>query len=143
MSQHTGAERQLLAIAPEFFVADIHAAVAYYRDVLGFTVDRLWGEPPGFCMPRRDGLTVFLAEVDDKTRVRPNGADGRSWDAYVWVRDADALFAEFAARGAHVVYPPEDRLFYGNREFAVRDIDGYIIAFAHGIEEKRRRDAAG
>lgn len=46
-------EPQLRAIAPYFFVADIHAAAAYYRDVLGFTIDGLWGDPPSFCMPYR------------------------------------------------------------------------------------------
>jgi hypothetical protein len=35
--------------------------------------------------------------------------------------------------------PPAERDHYGNREFAIRDIDGYILAFAHSIAAKRRR----
>src|SRR5258708_37011061 len=62
-------ERQCLAIAPLFFVADVARAAAYYRDVLGFTVERIWGEPPCFCMPHRDGLTIMLKEVADKPRI--------------------------------------------------------------------------
>jgi len=134
----TSIERQLIAVAPLFFVRDIQTASSYYRDVLGFKFDRIWGDPPCFCMPRRDGLTIMLSEVEGKTRIRPNGSDGESWDAYVWVGDAETLFAEFKAKGARVVHPPVDRTFYGNREFAVRDIDGYIIAFAHDIEAYRR-----
>jgi catechol 2,3-dioxygenase-like lactoylglutathione lyase family enzyme len=126
-------EKQFLAIAPRFFVADILVSAAYYRDVLGFTINRLWGDPPCFCMPHRDGLTIMLGTIEDKARIRPNGSDGESWDAYVWVRDADALFAEFSARGADIAYAPVDRNYYGNREFALRDPDGYIIAFAHDI----------
>ena len=81
-----------------------------------------------------------LKEVDDKARIQPNGdSDGESWDAYVWVHDADTLFAEFKANGVQIVYGPEDRTFYGNREFAIRDLDGYVIAFAHDIAAKARR----
>jgi predicted enzyme related to lactoylglutathione lyase len=133
MADSASGAQQLRAIAPRFFVADVVRSANYYRDVLGFAFDRLWGEPPCFCMPHRDGLTVMLGEVADNTRIRPNGSDGETWDAYVWVRDADALFAEFTAKGALVVHPPVDRDEYGNREFAVRDLDGYIIAFAHSL----------
>ncbi len=143
MADQAAARGELLAIAPMFFVADVEKAAAYYRDVLGFVVERIWGEPPCFCMPRRDGLTVMLSEVEDKTRIRPNGSDGCSWDAYVWVLDADALFAAFTSSGALIVHAPVDRDYYGNREFAVRDLDGYIIAFAHGIAGKEKRDGAG
>lgn len=135
------AEGQLHAIAPLFFVADVAKAAAYYRNVLGFGFDKIWGDPPCFCMPHRDGLTVMLQEPDDKTRIRPNGADGCSWGAYVWVSDADALFATFQANGADIVYQVVNRDCYGNREFAVRDLDGYIIAFAHGIAAKAAGDA--
>lgn len=119
--------------------------------MLGFAFERIWGEPPCFCMPRRDGLTVMLSEPDAQQqirvpgtpRIRPNGADGCSWDAYVWVRDADALFAAFEAAGALIVHPPVDRDYCGNREFAVRDLDGYIIAFAHSVDAKAKREAGG
>jgi uncharacterized glyoxalase superfamily protein PhnB len=141
MSAPISVERELLGIAPLFFVADVAKAAAYYRDVLRFGFDRIWGDPPCFCMPHRDGLTIMLQEPDDKTRIRPNDADGCSWDAYVWVRDADALFAMFQAKGADIVHAPVDRDYYGNRELAVRDLDGYIIAGAHSIAAKAKRDA--
>jgi uncharacterized glyoxalase superfamily protein PhnB len=141
MANQAPPERALLAIAPMFFVADVAKAAGYYRDVLGFSFERIWGEPPAFCMPHRDGLTVMLSEVDDKTRIRPNGSDGCSWDAYVWVHDADALFAACKAAGAEIVHDPVDRDYYGNREFAVRDLDGYIIAFAHDIARRAKREA--
>jgi hypothetical protein len=36
-----------------------------------------------------------------------------------------------------------DRPYYGNREFAIRDLDGYVIAFAHDIAAKTRRSDGG
>jgi uncharacterized glyoxalase superfamily protein PhnB len=80
-------------------------------------------------MPHRDGLTIMLGQAVDRNLIRPHGADGETWDAYVWVRDADALFAEFDAKGALVVHKPVFRAYYGNQEFAIRDPDGYILGF--------------
>jgi uncharacterized glyoxalase superfamily protein PhnB len=125
---------RLLAHAPYFFVADIVKAHDYYRDVLGFKSDHIWGDPPGFCIAKRDGLNIMLSYQCDQDRIRPNGADGETWDAYFWVTDADALFEEFKSKGALVVYPPCDQKLYMNREFAVKDLDGYILAFAHAIK---------
>lgn len=138
MSNQSAGQR-FLAIAPVFFVADINRAASYYCDMLGFAFDRIWGEPPSFCMVRRQGFTIMLKQIADKQHIRPNGDANEIWDAYLWVEDADALYAEFASRGAKIHYPPEDRLYYGNREFAVRDPDGHVTAFGHDIEAKRKR----
>lgn len=127
----SAAPRSLLGIAPYFLVRDVVKAAEYYRDALGFTVRRYFGDPPSFCMPQRDGVVVMLSQSADPSIIRPNAtarADD-SWDAYVWVEDADALFAEVAARGARIAYPVCLQEEYGNREFAVFDLDGYRIAF--------------
>jgi len=132
--------RQILGVAPHFFVSNIHQSVAYYRDVLGFACDKIWGEPPGFAMPRRDSIIVMLAQHCDKPPIRPNSLFD-AWDAYFWVYDADELFDEFKSRGVLVHYEPCDQLYYGNREFAIKDPDGYVLAFAHDIESKRKRQS--
>lgn len=122
---------RLLGIAPYFLVRDVVTAAEYYRDALGFRIPRFFGEPPTFCMPERDGVVVMLSRTADASIVRPNararGDD--SWDAYVWVEDADALYAEVSARGARIAYPVCVQEEYGNREFAAYDLDGYLIAF--------------
>ena len=114
-----------------FLVADVVKSAEYYRDVLGFSFERYWGEPPCFCMPHRDGLIIMLSQTGDGSIIRPNGkARGdESWDAYVWVKDADALYAEVKPRGAIITYEPRFQEEYGNREFGVRDLDGYQLAF--------------
>lgn len=124
---------QIAGVAPSLLVADIASAAAYYADTLGFTVPRLWGCPPSFCIACRDGLRVMLSQVADPALVRPNGALADQFDVYFWVRDADALFAEFQANGADVVFGPVDRPLYGLREFAARDPDGHVLVFAHPI----------
>lgn len=128
--------KQLLSIAPYFLVRDVVVAAEYYRDALGFSYTRFWGEPPCFCMPHRDGLIIMLSQTQDASIIRPNSKARRekSWDAYVWVKDADALYAEVKPRGAIIAYEPVLKEEYGNREFGVRDLDGYLLAFGSDAE---------
>ena len=124
-------EKQLLGIAPYFLVRNVVKSAEYYRDALGFSYPRFWGVPAAFCMPHRDGLIIMLSQTMDASIIRPNAKArlDESWDAYVWVKDADALYAEVKPRGAIIAYEPALQEEYGNREFGVRDLDGYLLAF--------------
>ena len=122
-------DQQILSIAPYFLVRDVVKAAEYYRDALGFGYTQFWGEPACFCMPQRDGLIIMLSQAADPSIVRPNSkVRAETWDAYIWVKDADALYAEVKARGAIIAYDPHLQ-DYGNREFGVLDLDGYVLAF--------------
>ena len=124
---------QMRAHAPCLMVADVVRAHAYYAEKLGFVSPRMWGDPPTFCIARRDGLELMLAEVEPGKPVHPNAENEGRIDAYFWVRDADELYAEFAAKGADMVCEPEDQV-YGMREILVRDPDGHVLCFGHGVE---------
>jgi len=129
--------------APCFVVADIQKSADYYRDVLGYRYDMIWGG--GFCMPKRDGHSIFLNQVDEPSDVRSNNSvvasrhthDGEEEehvkyvpsDAYVWCNDVDALFQEFKSNGGTIHYEPIIQEDYGMKEFAVKDLDGYLIIF--------------
>jgi uncharacterized glyoxalase superfamily protein PhnB len=120
-------------VAPYFLVPDVVAAANHYRDKLGFTYDRFWGEPAGFCMVKRGGIVIMLSQVRDAAWVRPNHLavpGGDHWDAYIWVEDADALFAELSAKGAKIARPICDQ-GYGCRDFDVEDLNGYRLCFGH------------
>lgn len=112
--------------APFLRVADIHRAIDYYADVLGFSRPPLWGEPANFAMPQRDGFIVMLYQADAANPAQAKQGD--TWDVYFWVDDAEGVFEEFKSRGATIEYGPCVRE-YEIKEFAVRDIDGHILAF--------------
>ena len=120
------------AIAPYFLVADVVATAHFYRDTLGFQFDRFCGEPPAFCMVRRGGVTIMLSQIDDPSHVRPNNLGDGAWDAYVWVEDADALHAEFVAKGATIARGLCDQM-YGCRDFDVLDCNGYRLCFGQDL----------
>jgi hypothetical protein len=122
-------------VAPVFVVDDVVATANEYRDRLGFTYERFWGDPPSFCMVKRGGVVIMLSQIDGKGAIRPNRlADpaGELWDAYVWVEDADAVLEEFRRRGVKIARDICDQP-YGCRDFDVEDRNGYRLCFGHDL----------
>jgi hypothetical protein len=132
----TNAKPPRWTIAPYFLVADVVASSNYYRDKLGFGFDRLWGEPPAFCMVQRNGVIIMLSQGEPGTSANPNHAQcpGEDyWDAYIWVDDADALIAEYRGRGVKIVRDVCDQP-YRCRDFDIEDGDGHRLCFGHPIK---------
>jgi uncharacterized glyoxalase superfamily protein PhnB len=137
-TQSGGARAPRWHVAPYFLVRDVVAAANHYRDTLGFSYERFWGEPPAFCMVRRGGIVIMLSQHGPQGRTQPNhraekGSD--AWDAYIWVDDADALHAELEQRGARIVRGLCDQQ-YRCRDFEVEDADGYRLCFGHDLETR-------
>lgn len=121
--------------APCFIVDDVVATATYYRDTLGFEFTQFWGEPPCFTIVRRNGAAIMLKQFEQAGLMRPNSVvdpEGEAWDAYVWIDDADALYAEFGRKGVTVVLPICDQE-YGCREFTIRDCNGYTLGFGQDL----------
>lgn len=124
------------SIAPYFIVDDVVTTANYYRDQLGFHYERLWGEPPCFCMVRRNGVVIMLGQFVRTGVMRPNRTvdpEGGAWDAYIWIENADALYAEFKSKGVRIARDICDQP-YGCRDFDVEDCNGYRLCFGQDTE---------
>ena len=126
------------SIAPYFIVDDVVATANYYRDRLGFQYERFFGEPPHFCMVYRNGAVVMLLQHRTQGVMRPNHladptADDQTLDAYIDVDNADALYAEFQAKGVKINRGICDQA-YGCRDFEIEDCNGYRLCFGQMIE---------
>ena len=128
---------QLLRAAPYFLVADLEGAASHYERTLGFTREYTGGDPPEFVIVSRDGLPVMLRRAGTDARIVPNEQQGGTWDVFFWVRGVRALHAELLTRGADVVYGPTVQP-YGVDEFAVRDVQGYVLGFGEPANDPRR-----
>ena len=130
-------KRPRWGIAPYFIVEDVVSTANYYRDKLGFRYERFWGgDPPGFTMVNRSGIVIMLGRLEERGLMRPNNkaqADDGVWDAYVWVDDADALYAEYKSKGVKIARPICDQP-YGCRDFDIEDCNGYRLCFGHDTE---------
>ena len=124
------------SIAPYFIVEDVVATANFYRDKLGFTYERFWGEPPCFTMVRRQGLVIMLGQLGKRGLMRPNGRvapEGGPWDAYIWIDDAMGLHAELTSKGVKVAREMCDQP-YGCRDFEIEDCNGFRLCFGQDIE---------
>jgi catechol 2,3-dioxygenase-like lactoylglutathione lyase family enzyme len=126
---------EITGIAPFFIVRNVPAALAFYRDRLGFDITFQGPEPDDifFGIVQRGGATIILKNigvepVPNYTRDIKQGI--ARWDAFLHVPDPDALAAEFASRNVEFFLPLQD----GNdglRGFEVKDADGYLLFFGH------------
>ena len=122
---------QLTRVAPQLFVNDVLESAAYYRDVLGFSFDRFFGDPPVFVVVTR-GAAIFLLKTAPESRrplVSNNETPGGFTDVYIYCDDVMGLAAELRARGADIIVEPVDRPIYNGRELHVRDCNGWVICF--------------
>lgn len=119
---------KITASAPILLVRDVVAAANYFRDCVGFQYKEFYGHPPDFCICNRDGFYLMLAAADPEKLTPFWKIRDKMWNAYFWVDDADALYAEMKASGASMDYGPCTQP-YGVREFGIQDLDGHDIGF--------------
>ena len=128
------AKSKIVGSAPILLVKDVVASADYYRDKVGFSYERVWGEPPSFCILWRDNYHLMLSQVEDPKSIVPHyEVVEKMWNVYFWVNDADAMYEELKGRGVRIDYELCDQP-YGCREFGIQDLDGYDIAFGQDIE---------
>jgi len=116
------------AVTPILFVRVVTVAADFYRDMLGFEIDFLHGNPPFYGAVSRDGACLHLRHVQ-----RPNFADLATGEhslilATIEVSNVKALFEEFKARGVDFPQGPVKQA-WGGTDFHVRDPDGNVISF--------------
>jgi catechol 2,3-dioxygenase-like lactoylglutathione lyase family enzyme len=116
-------------IAPFFVVADLDAALAFYRDKLGFEVTFRGPEDGAFFgIVERDAAMIMLKDVGVPPLPNSERDTAARWDAYLCVPDPDALAGEFASCGVTFSAPLKDTTD-GLRGFELRDADGYVLFF--------------
>lgn len=120
---------------PNLLVSDMATSVDFYRDVLGFRLkESVPAEPPFvFAWLARDGVELFLNDAKPVIAEFATLRAGHTSTLFVIVNDVEALYAQISGQ-ARIVMGLKDQ-FYGTREFALLDPDGYLITFAQRLKE--------
>lgn len=114
-------------IVPLFFTLDIPNTLEYYREKLGFACLGTWQEPPVYAIVARDGCAIHF-RCAAPPAANPEKYAEELLDAYLHVEDADALHAEYSAKGVEVVRELGDTP-WNTREFVVKDCEGRLLVF--------------
>ena len=117
-------------ITPRVPVADLRRTMAFYTTTLGFHVSVLWSrDNPTFCVLDRDEISIgFFIPDKHRPASRPGGSD-----LYIEVRNVQGLYEELKGK-VRIEWGPEV-YFYGRREFAILDPDGYLVIFSEETDD--------
>ena len=121
---------QITSAAPCFLTKDVFETAEFYRDVLGFTFDRIDGNPPAFVILDRGGARLMFRQPrNGQTLASNTAAVGDFCDAFLYADDVEALAAELHAKHAEVVHGPTYRPIWNGKELVVRDCNGLVLCF--------------
>ena len=127
-----GTLHQFHGVQPVLPVADVTRAARYFRDVLGFEIDFIAGEPPSYARvkkgaERRHGDPVYIR----LWRCGAAPASSLTWKGEIVIHvghDVDGLHAAYLKRGVNIIEPLVSQP-WGLREFALREPDGHVLRF--------------
>jgi len=113
-----------------FAVRDVKEAVAFYRDVLGFTSHWFWGDPVSFGGAGWGDVHVMFHQ-------QPHIAAHIEGHEHAFnADDIDGLHEKHCAAGANIVGPIGNKP-WGIREYTVRDPNGYHLRFGGPTKYER------
>jgi catechol 2,3-dioxygenase-like lactoylglutathione lyase family enzyme len=111
------------SLSASLTVGDLEKSVAWYRDVLGFTIDR---------KHEREGKFIGVSFIAGNVRLlltQDDGAHGErskgeGFSLYITTaQDVDEVAARIKSRGGTLDLEPTD--MHGTRAFRLRDPDGF------------------
>ena len=119
-----------LRAVPMIHVPDVRATVAWYRSV-GFRLEETYADGG-------DGWSFAIMSFGDSQVMFNSGGTGsearrREVDLYAYCADVDGQFDRLPDH-IEVVEDLHDT-FYGNREFIVRDVNGFWVTFAQVLPD--------
>jgi catechol 2,3-dioxygenase-like lactoylglutathione lyase family enzyme len=124
----------IASAAPAFLVKDVFETAEFYRDVLGFSFDGVFGDPPSFVILDRDGARLMCRQPRDGQIQASNAASiGDFFDVFLYADDVEALATELRAKGAEIVHGPTYRPIWNGKELAVRDCNGRTLCFGQSM----------
>jgi len=124
---------QITKLTPNLIVADVERSAAFYRDVLGFSVQMTVPDAPPyvFAILTAGSVEVFLNAPEAAYEEYPafkKQPIGGTLTLFMEVTGIEQEYARLAPK-VQVVMPLEKK-WYGMTEFGFLDPDGYVITFA-------------
>jgi catechol 2,3-dioxygenase-like lactoylglutathione lyase family enzyme len=120
---------QATTLSASLTVSDLRRSLAWYRDVLGFTVAREFERAGSlFAVSLRAGAAPFLITQDDGAKG-PDRIKGAGFSLQLTTpQNIDELAKRIEARGGTLDSQPADA--WGARVFRLRDPDGFKLVIS-------------
>ena len=130
-------------VIPYLFYNDVAGAVQWLEDKFGFKKRFEMPGPDGSIMhadmTMDDGVIMMGRASEEAESKSPSELAAVHQSLYVYVADVDAHFEHANKAGAQIVLEPED-MFWGDRMYAVKDLEGHHWSFAQHIKDVAPED---
>jgi len=128
---------QFSKLTPNLLVADVERSLTFYVDVLGFSLGQTVPEQPPFVFASvvNGGVEIFFNEKETAVKEypmfggKPIGATGTMF--IQMERGIEVLYEKL--QPVVPIVMPFVTQWYGAKEFAIADPDGYVITFAERV----------
>ncbi len=123
------------SLTPNVVVRDVHKSLDFYTHVLGFKLDLHVPEQPPYVFASVVAGNAVIFLNDQKTvgeLPQEPGKAGMTLSLYMKVQGIDEWFQKVERSGAKIVMPMTAQ-FYGMKEFAFEDPDGWVLMFAEPV----------
>ena len=123
----------LKKLTPNLIVSSVERSIAFYRDVLGFSVTATVPDaaPLVFASMQSGPVEIFLNAPEPAIAEYP-GLGGRPIGGTLTLfMEVDGIAPAYESLKTRVkVVMPLEKKWYGVTEFAFEDPDGYLVTFA-------------
>ena len=127
---------QIKKLTPNLVVRNVEASLKFYREILGLETAMTVPEqaPYVFAGVSNGAVEVFFNDQKTVAAEYPKLAAsiGASLTLYMEVDSLEDVLERAKKAGAKISMPVTEQ-FYGMREFAFEDVDGYTITIAEKI----------
>ena len=128
---------QIKKLTPNLVVRNVEASLKFYSEILGLEKAMTVPDesPYIFAAVSNGAVEIFFNDQKTVAAEHPKLAAtiGASLTLYIEVDDLQHILDLVKQAGAKISMPVTDQ-FYGMREFAFEDSDGYTITIAQKIE---------
>ena len=125
-------------LTPNLLVANVERSLAFYVETLGFARGMTVPDasPFVFAAVTSGDVEIFFNDVATAVKEYPAFADkpiGATGTMFIELEGVDALHERI--KSSVTITMPLVTQFYGMREFAILDPDGYVITFAERVAQ--------
>ena len=125
-------------ITPYLFYKDVKNALEWLTHAFGFEKRYEMPDPNGAIMHAemtlKDGVIMMGPVSLERGSQSPTELPAVHQSLYIYVDAVDEHFKQAKAAGAEIMFEPDD-MFWGDRMYAAKDLEGHHWSFAEHVKD--------
>lgn len=124
---------ELQSLTPNLMVKNVNETLDFYRNILGFKLLQTVPEEGTFDwgFVQKNGVLIMFQKDNSIREEYPelkNYQEGGALTLYIKVNDLQEWYGQIKDKTN--VIKPMKKTFYGANEFAIQDLNGFILTFS-------------